>query len=292
MEKEIIIYQEEGSSSVGEETGDCPIRRKPIVEVGTVAKEKSPEPSTSSSTSQSDLSSRALAGSKSANFFLKKDSIKLLQVDVFSPRASLSHNDYKAFVQDKLLLGKESHDLLEPTDISTEKWKHGAEGIKKVGLLIWDFLQWQRRVETSLRINKIQALLHPMKDSLKRSIMFDSSYHNMDLKFLLSKDSVKAILEVAKVERPLNNTIKGNQDNKNLKMYFLESRSKKIFWFLSGIINVQNYVVRYHSDKLVTAKIKSYVIITFHLTVFLSGHLQLPLGKYFIQGNCQKEENN
>uniref|UniRef100_A0A0K2TM25 Uncharacterized protein n=1 Tax=Lepeophtheirus salmonis TaxID=72036 RepID=A0A0K2TM25_LEPSM len=39
--------------------------------------------------------------------------------------------------------------------------------------------------------------------------MFDSSYHDMDLKFLLSKDSVKAILEVTKMERPLINAIKG-----------------------------------------------------------------------------------
>ncbi|CAB4066455.1 unnamed protein product [Lepeophtheirus salmonis] len=48
---------------------------------------------------------------------------------------------------------------------------------------LWDFLQCQRRVETSFRIYKIQALLHPMKDSLKK--------------------------KVAKVERPHNNAIKG-----------------------------------------------------------------------------------
>nr|XP_040582752.1 uncharacterized protein LOC121131338 [Lepeophtheirus salmonis] len=251
-----------------------------------VAKQKSPEPSTSSSPSQSDLlplilplvleqhkslaekkktayttedsSIRgSLACSKSANFFLKKESIKLLQEYVFSPRDSLSQNDYKAFVQDKFLLGKEFHDTLEPvgrntelrrlegnfvyetitqiqranrlslwpilgtyeevnkfnslfkTDLSKEKWSQGAEGIKKVGLLFWDFLQCQQRVETIFRINKIQALLHPMKDSSKKSIMFDSSYHDMDLKFLLSNNSMKAILELSKTEMSLNNVIKG-----------------------------------------------------------------------------------
>uniref|UniRef100_A0A0K2URB7 Uncharacterized protein n=1 Tax=Lepeophtheirus salmonis TaxID=72036 RepID=A0A0K2URB7_LEPSM len=47
--------------------------------------------------------------------------------------------------------------------------------------------------------------------------MFDSSYHDMDLKFLLFNDSVKGILEVAKVERPFNDTIKGNSAIKGIK---------------------------------------------------------------------------
>ncbi|CAB4063493.1 unnamed protein product [Lepeophtheirus salmonis] len=106
-----MIHQEEGSSSVGEGAGDYPIQEKPIVEVGAVAKEKSPEQSTSSSTSQSDLLPLILP---------LKDSIKLLQEDVFSPMASLSHNDCKAFVLDKFLLWKESHDALEPVGANTE----------------------------------------------------------------------------------------------------------------------------------------------------------------------------
>ncbi|CAB4060196.1 E3.1.3.1 [Lepeophtheirus salmonis] len=146
---------------------------------------------------------------------------------------------YKAFVQDKFLLGKEFHDTLEPvgrntelrrlegnfvyetiaqiqranrrslwpilgtyedvnkfnslfkTDLSTDKWSQGAEGIKKVGLLFWGLPSV------------------PAKDSSKKSIMFDSSYNGMDLKFLLSNDSMKAILELSKTERSLNNVIKG-----------------------------------------------------------------------------------
>uniref|UniRef100_A0A0K2TCC7 Uncharacterized protein n=1 Tax=Lepeophtheirus salmonis TaxID=72036 RepID=A0A0K2TCC7_LEPSM len=42
-----------------------------------------------------------------------------------------------------------------------------------------------------------------MKYLLKKSISLDSSYHDMDLKFLLSKDSVKAISDLTKVERPI-----------------------------------------------------------------------------------------
>ncbi|CAB4060983.1 unnamed protein product [Lepeophtheirus salmonis] len=124
MEKELSIYQEEGSSSVTEDTGGCPIRekKKPIVEVGTVAKEKYYEPEQLKSfaekkktayTSEDSSIGGALVGSISANFFLKNDSIKVLREDVLSPRASLSHNDYKALVQDKFYLGKESHDALE-----------------------------------------------------------------------------------------------------------------------------------------------------------------------------------
>uniref|UniRef100_A0A0K2T6J9 Uncharacterized protein n=1 Tax=Lepeophtheirus salmonis TaxID=72036 RepID=A0A0K2T6J9_LEPSM len=54
------------------------------------------------------------------NLFLKKDSIKVLQEDVFSPRASLSNNDYKPLVQDKFHLGKEIHDALESVGPNTE----------------------------------------------------------------------------------------------------------------------------------------------------------------------------
>ncbi|CAB4057571.1 unnamed protein product [Lepeophtheirus salmonis] len=143
MEKEIVICQEEGSSSVGEETGDCPIREKPIVEVGKVPNKKSSEPSTSSSISQSDLlplilplvleQFKSLVEKRktgyttedscirgATNFFLKKNLIKFLQEDVFSPRDSLSNNDYKNFVQEKFLLEKESHDALELVGANTE----------------------------------------------------------------------------------------------------------------------------------------------------------------------------
>ncbi|CAB4065771.1 unnamed protein product [Lepeophtheirus salmonis] len=57
-------------------------------------------------------------------------------------------------------------------------------------------------------------------------MMFDSSYHDMDLKFLLSKDSVKAILEVAKTERPFNNALKGISSKKK-KIWKMNHRPKE-----------------------------------------------------------------
>ncbi|CAB4067663.1 unnamed protein product [Lepeophtheirus salmonis] len=179
MEKDIVIYQQEGSSGVGKETGDYPIRETPTVEVGTVAKEKSPEAKQLKS-----LAEKKKTAYTPEDFSLRED-LWLVQNLEF-------------------LLWKESHDALELTqqtkslvhhgpceevnklnsllkaDLSKEKWSQGAEGIKKVGILLRDFLY----------------------------VLIESSYHDMDLKFLLSKDSVKTILEVAKVERPINNGIK------------------------------------------------------------------------------------
>ncbi|CAB4055247.1 CYP6 [Lepeophtheirus salmonis] len=159
---------------------DYPIREKPIVEVGTVAKEKSPEPSISSSTSQSDLLPLilplVLEQLKSLAEKKKKQIILLRILPLEEPWRVQS-----------LLIFSQERSFRKMSSIPGLHYPRMITKLSSKAIPSWEG-NASKELKPVFSINKIQALLHPMKDSFKKSIMIDSSYYNMDLKFLLFKD--------------------------------------------------------------------------------------------------------